>query len=124
LRRSSETPSELLSILLDAALLQVLQNNHWDMPSEIACNLSVIFELILSIAGGALTSQRPYRFWPASSVCWRAHRFFAHRYCAIAAASPTMVVMGTRPMAIKIMWRRVVDQPLFHLANDRQSIVI
>ena len=35
-----------------------------------------------------------------------------------------MVVMGTRPMAIKIMWRRVVDQPLFHLANGRQSIVI
>ena len=35
-----------------------------------------------------------------------------------------MVVMGTRPMNTKIMWRRVVDQPLFHLANDRQSIVI
>jgi hypothetical protein len=35
-----------------------------------------------------------------------------------------MVVMGTRPMDITIMWRRVVDQPLFHLANDRHSIVI
>ena len=35
-----------------------------------------------------------------------------------------MVVMVTRPMNTKIMWRRVVDPPLFHLANDRQSIVI
>jgi hypothetical protein len=51
-------------------------------------------------------------------------RFFAHRYCAMAAASATMVVVGTRPMNTKIMWRRVIDQPLFHLANDRQSIVI
>ena len=50
--------------------------------------------------------------------------FFARRYCAMTAASATMVVMGTRPMNTKIMWRRVVDQPLFHLANDRQSIVI
>jgi hypothetical protein len=49
--------------------------------------------------------------------------FFAHRYCAMAAASATMVVMGIRPMNTNIMRRRVVDPPLFHLANDRQSIV-
>jgi hypothetical protein len=94
LRRSSETPSELLSILLDAALLQVLQNIHWDMPSEIACNLSVIFELILSIAGGALTSQRPYRFWPASSVCWRAHRFFCPSLLRDSSSEPDNVRDG------------------------------
>ena len=49
---------------------------------------------------------------------------FAHpRYCARAVAGATMVVMVTRPMNTKIMRRRVVDPPLFHLANDRQSIV-
>jgi hypothetical protein len=42
----------------------------------------------------------------------------------MAAASATMVVMGTTPMNTNIMRRRVVDQPLFHLANERQSIVI
>jgi hypothetical protein len=36
--------------------------------------------------------------------------FFAHRYCAMAAASATMVVMGTRPMNTNIMRRRVVDR--------------
>jgi hypothetical protein len=50
--------------------------------------------------------------------------FFAHRYCAMAAASATRIVMDTSPMNTKIMWRRVVDAPRFHLANDRQCIVI
>jgi hypothetical protein len=50
--------------------------------------------------------------------CAGARTFFAHRYCARAAASATMVVIGTRPMNTKIMWRRVGDPPLFHLAND------